>query len=273
VDLLPLLRGEERRGGLLDKLLVASLQRAVPGADHDDAAVLVGKHLRLDVPRPVEVALDEALAPAEGGDRLPGGRLEQRRDLLDGARDLEPAATAAEGGLDRNGQAVPPRELLDLRRAGDRLGRAGHQGGARAPREVSGGHLVAEVADRLRWRADPGQTAVDDRGGEIRVLREKPITRVYGVRAGPFRHVEQLVDAQVRVGGGVAAQRVRLVGEGDVRGVAVGVGVDGDAAEAGVPAGADDPDGDLAAVGDEHLAHATLPPDGTDGSVSGDLIN
>ncbi|GIJ77337.1 hypothetical protein Xph01_17690 [Micromonospora phaseoli] len=40
-----------------------------------------------------------------------------------------------------------------------------------------------------------------------------------------------------------------------MQGIAVGVRVHRDAAEAGVLAGADDPDGDLAPVGDEYLAH------------------
>ena len=49
----------------------------------------VGQALRLDVARPVEVALDEALAAAERGDRLAHGRLEELRDLVEGARHLE----------------------------------------------------------------------------------------------------------------------------------------------------------------------------------------
>ena len=83
MDLLALRVGQERRGRLLDQLLVAALQRAVAGAGDDDVAVLVGDHLGLDVARLVEVALDEALAAAERGDRLAGGRLEQLGDLLD----------------------------------------------------------------------------------------------------------------------------------------------------------------------------------------------
>ena len=81
---LALLGGEERRGRLLDQLLVAALQRAVAGAD-DDRRCRAG--------RPgtwastwrglVEVTLDEALAAAERGDRLAGRRLEQIGDLLD----------------------------------------------------------------------------------------------------------------------------------------------------------------------------------------------
>ena len=52
-------------GRLLDQLLVPALQRAVPGGDHHDVAVGVGQALGLDVPRAVQVALDEALAAAE----------------------------------------------------------------------------------------------------------------------------------------------------------------------------------------------------------------
>jgi len=62
VDLLALRVGQKRRGGLFDQLLEAALQRAVAGACDDDVAVLVGDHLRLDVARLVQVALDEALA-------------------------------------------------------------------------------------------------------------------------------------------------------------------------------------------------------------------
>ena len=72
-----LLVGEEGGRGLLDELLVAALQRAVARGDDDDVAVLVGEALGLDVAGVVEEALDEALAAAEGGDRLAHGGLEQ----------------------------------------------------------------------------------------------------------------------------------------------------------------------------------------------------
>ena len=45
-----------------------------------------------------------------------------------------------------------------------------------------------------------------------------------------------------------------------MQGVPVGVRVDGDAVQTGVAAGPDDADGDLAAVGDENLAHLGAPP-------------
>ena len=153
VDLGPLLVGEERRRRLLDELLVAALQRAVAGGDHDDVAVRVGQALRLDVPRLVEVALDEALAAAERGDRLADRGVEQLGDLLHGAGDLEAAAAAAEGGLDRDRQAVLCANATTSSAPGDRVAGAGHQRGADPLRDVPGRDLVAEGADRRGRRA------------------------------------------------------------------------------------------------------------------------
>ena len=87
----------------------------------------VGDHLRLDMARAVEELLDEALAAAEGGDRLAHGRLEELRHLVHAPGDLEAAPAAAEGGLDGDRQAVLLGEGEDLRRVADRPGRAGDQ--------------------------------------------------------------------------------------------------------------------------------------------------
>ncbi len=96
---------------------------------------------------------------------------------------------------------------------------------------------------------------VDDGLGEVGVLGEEAVAGVHRVGAGPGGDVDELVDAQVGIGSGLAAQGVRFVGEHGVQGLAVGVRVHGDAAQAGILAGADDADGDLATVGDEYLAH------------------
>src|SRR3546814_2374605 len=79
VEDLVLLGREEGRGRLFDELLVSTLQRAVARGDHDDVAGSIRQALRLDVPRAVEVLLDEALPAPERRDRLAGGRVEQLR--------------------------------------------------------------------------------------------------------------------------------------------------------------------------------------------------
>ncbi len=124
-QLLVLLGGQERRGCFLDQFLVPPLQRAVPGGHDYDVAVGVGQALRLDVPGPVQVSLHEALAAAEGGGGLANRRLELPGDLLAVPCDLQPAAAAAEGGLDGDWQAVLGGEGLHLLRSAYRAVGAG----------------------------------------------------------------------------------------------------------------------------------------------------
>ena len=102
----PLGLGQERRGGLLDELLVAALQGAVAGPHHQDVTVHVRQDLRLDVPAALDVGLDEALAAAERGRGLAHGGVEQACHLAGLARDPQPAAAAAVRGLDRDRQPV-----------------------------------------------------------------------------------------------------------------------------------------------------------------------
>ncbi len=255
VELGVLLVGEERRGRLLHELLVAALQRAVAGGDHDDGAGGVGQALRLDVARAVEVLLDEALAAAERRDGLAGGGLEELRHLLAGAGHLEAAAAAAERRLDRDGQAVYVDEAEHLVGAGHGVERAGGERRAHALGHVPGRGLVAELLDGARRGADPREPGVDDLLGEVGVLGEEAVARVHGVGAGAAGDGEELGDDEVGVGARLTVEGVGLVGERDVQGVAVLVGVDGDRADPRIPRRPDDADGDLAPVGDEDLVH------------------
>jgi hypothetical protein len=75
---------------------------------------------------------------------------------------------------------------------------------------------------------------------------------VDGVDAGRAGHLEDLVDVEVGLGGRGGAEQVGLVGQAHVRGVTVHLAVDGDAAHAELTAGANHPDRDLSAVGDQH---------------------
>ena len=130
---------------------------------------------------------------------------------------------------------------------------AGRQRGADLLGDVAGLDLVAEVLDRRGRRADPDQAGVDDGLGEVGVLGEEAVAGVHRVGAGLLGDRDDLVDVEVGVGRGRAAERVGLVGQPDEQRVAVGVGVDRHAADPGVLAGADHADRDLAAVGDQDL--------------------
>ena len=73
------------------------------------------------------------------------------------------------------------------------------------------------------------------------------------LRAGALGGVEQPLDDEIALGGRAWADQVRLVGRAHVERVAVGLGVDGDGADAELAQRAEDPDRDLAAVRDEDL--------------------
>ena len=255
VERLGLRRGQERGRGLLDELLVPALQGAVPGRDHHHIAVRVGQALRFHVPRPVQVPLDEALAPAERRGGLPDRRLVQLGDLVLAPGHLEAAAAAAERGLDRHREAMLGGERQDLVGPGDRVLRARRQRGPGRAGDVPGPDLVAERLDGLRRRADPGQARVDHRAGEVGVLGQEAVAGMHRVRAGLGRHLDDLPDVQVGLLAGHTAQRIGFVGHPHMQRVQVGLGVDGHAGQPGVTARPDDPHGDLAAVGDQYLAH------------------
>src|SRR5690606_37895201 len=106
VEALVLLICQEGSGRFFHELLVAALQGAVAGRDHDDVAVSVREALSLDVAWLVEELLDEALASAESRNGFAHSRFVQFRDFFDGVGDLEATTAAAEYGLDSNGQAV-----------------------------------------------------------------------------------------------------------------------------------------------------------------------
>ncbi len=67
------------------------------------------------------------------------------------------------------------------------------------------------------------------------------------------------VGVEVALGRRLAPQGVGLVGQADVQGVAVELGVHGHGGDAHLAAGADDPDGDLGAVGDQDLVEHAQP--------------
>jgi hypothetical protein len=127
---------------------------------------------------------------------------------------------------------------------------------------VAGLDLVSQLRDGVRGRADPGEAGIDDALREVRILGQEPVARVDGVGAAALGRLEQAVRHQVRLRGRVPAEREGLVGHADVQGVAVRIRVHRDGGDALVAGGADDPDGDLPAVGHQDLRHRTTLPGG-----------
>ena len=133
------------------------------------------------------------------------------------------------------------------------LGRARHDRGTAPQRRLAGRHLVAHLVDGRRGRADERDTHGGDGAGEVGVLGEEAVAGVDTVRAAAADRVQDRLGVEVALSCALAAERVRLVGEADVVGVAIELGVHGDGLHAEVPSGPDDPHGDLTTVGDQDL--------------------
>src|SRR5699024_282862 len=119
-------------------------------------------------------------------------------------------------------------------------------------RSLFGGDLVAHGPDGVRVGAEEDDAGGLAGRGELRVLRQESVAGVDGLRSGRLGGGDDLVDAQIRFGGGGRAQVHGGIGGLDVGGVGIGVGVDGDGSDPEPTAGADDAQGDLSAVGDEY---------------------
>ena len=109
--------------------------------------------------------------------------------------------------------------------------------------------LVAAGPQRGGGRADPGEAGGRDGLGELGALGEEAVARMDRVGAGLGRGAEILASVEVR------GDLDQLVGRARVQRAGVVRRRDRDGLEAERARGAEDPQGDLAAVGDEHLLH------------------
>src|SRR3954469_25323971 len=208
------------------------LHGAVAVAEHLDAAAMA-EYLRLDVARPLEVALAEDGAVAERSLRLASSRSEGVVQVFCGANDPHPPAAA-------------PRGRLDEQRKADLLGRSLWQ---RRDTGLEGdalrGELVATEPKRLRRRPHPDQARGTHGLRKRRALGDEPVPGVDCIRLRlPCR-------ANVLTGVEVRRDLDRLVGRARMKRAAVVRGHDGDRLDAEPRAGAEDAHGDLAPICDE----------------------
>src|SRR5690606_7444505 len=183
--------------------------------------------------------------------RLGARELEAAREVVGVLGDAHPLAATTGGGLDDHGEA---HRLGDRQRFVDVFDgprRAEHDGDLVGDHRGARGGLVAHRADLVRRGPDEGDAAGRAGLGELRVLREEAVTRVDRVGAGDLGGGDQARDAQVRFARVRRSDADVIVGEAHVQGFAVGLGVDGDRLDAEFAAGADDAQGNLAAIGDE----------------------
>ena len=109
-------------------------------------------------------------------------------------------------------------------------------------------------------RADEGDVVRGQDVGELGVLRKEAVAGMDGVGPGDLAGGDDLMDVQIAVARGRRADAHALVGQAHMHGVGVGGGVDRHRLDAELLAGAQHPQRDLAAIGDQDLLkHARAP--------------
>ena len=102
------------------------------------------------------------------------------------------------------------------------------------------------------WRrADEGDAGIMAGLREIGILGEEAVAGMDAVGARGLRGGDQALVRQIALRGRRRTDVNRLVGQPHMQRVAVGVGIDGDRAQAQAARGADDAAGNLAAIGDQ----------------------
>ncbi len=247
-DLGPQALVEERRGRLLEDLLVPPLHRAVPVAQVDDA-LTVAEQLHLDVtagrhlPLQVHPAVPERRAGF--GDRA----LDRRVELPGLFRRAQAPSAAATHRLDQDRPADLAGQPRRLGGAADRP--SGNHRQAGGDRVAARPELVADGFELRGRRADEDQASRVARPRQPRALGEESVAGVHRLGASGERRPHHGAGIQVarRRSGGPDPDRG--VGQPGRHRVPVGVGDREDGLDAERPAGAQDPHGDLPPVRDE----------------------
>ncbi len=145
-------------------------------------------------------------------------------------------------------------DRLDAVRPIDRGGIQGPGHGLHADRPSGppGMQLVTERIDRVRGRTDEDDTSILDRAGEGGPFGKEPVSGMDRLGARRVDRIHHRIDAQVALGRRRRPEPDGDVGEADMHRTRVGVRVHGDRLHAHLVTGADDPDRDLPAVGDQH---------------------
>ena len=239
---------------------MAALHRAFAFTEGNDAAVGIGEDLDFDVTRLFQIFFEIQAGVTEGVERF-GGSVAPSGSEVGIAGDEAHAFSAAAGDrFQQNGIAHGLGESLSLFGLFDRLVGAGDSGNIGAARELAAGGFGAERFHGFGGRTDKDETGFFTGAGKRWIFGEEPVAGMNRVAAGAAGHVDQLVDAEITFARWSGTDGVGFVGETDMEGSAIGFAEDDDGADAKFAAGAEDANGDFAAIGDQDFVeHAGEP--------------
>src|ERR1700674_4681452 len=215
----------------------------------DHFPVLVAKYLKLYVARMLKEFFRVNVRRAEGLLCLAASRLVRGQEFVLAAHDPHASPPTACRGLDN--QRIPDpfsffRELLSPFNDAVAPGNGGKTGGFHFPPRTV---LLTHHFDDFRTRADEGDFRCFADLGEVGVFGEESVSRVDGIYIRDFGGADYLGDVQITLAAPRRPDADCLVRKPDVKRVTVRFGIDRNRRYAQFLAGADNPQGDLPAIG------------------------
>ena len=219
----------------------------------------VGEDLDFDMARLFNELLDIEIIIAEGGKSLAAGSLDRGRKLFFLSDQPHSFAATAGTRLHHHGKANLMCKIDGLF-IGQRLGSTRHDGHAGLLHGLARRHLVPHRTHDIATRTDKRDPLLGTEICKIAVLCQEPVAGVNRIRTTPLGNLNDSVHHQVRVSRRRCSARIRFIGESHMQGISVDVGIDRDRFYAQLATGADDPYGDLSAIGNQNLLeHQALP--------------
>ena len=258
------LRRDERGGRFLDDLLVPPLHRAFALAEVQDSAVLVAKHLDLDMARALDEFLDQDAVVAEARQPLAANAVKLLAHVLLGKGEPHPLAAAAGRRLHHHRIADPAGNLDGMVGVPDLTDEAGDDADSGGLRQLLRFDLVAHRRDRLGRRADKRDACLGKRPREALALGQEAIARMHRFGAGGAAGVDDQLGLEIGFSRRRRPQPHALVSHHHVRRASVGIRIDRHRGDPHLPRRLDDAAGNFAPVRNqdllEHLVGYSLGP-------------
>src|SRR5664280_638025 len=248
---------------------MSALDRAVAFTHVDGVPETVYRHLDLDVAVVLEELLQVERVVAKAGHGLGAADLECGFQLARRAHEAHALAAAAGRRLDQD-RIANPRRLFERVGLVAQHARAGDRGQAVGGEDATRGLLRCEALKHFGRGTDECQAVGPDDLGEALVLRKETVAGVDGVTAGDDRGGDDCGRGEIASLGVGRPDADGLVGQLSGQAFAIGLAVGDDGADAESPAGAQDPQRYLAAVGNQDLAeHQAFPATATASGPAG----
>jgi hypothetical protein len=227
----------------------------------------IDRHLDLDVAVLVEPLLEVQGIVAERGLGLAAADLEHRFELTRGARHAHALAAAPGAGLDQHRIADALGLAQRMQVVAQHPVRSRDRRQPVRAQQLAGAGLAGEALKDAGRRTDERDVVGGHHLGEALVLRQEAVARMDRVATGDERSGDDGRSGQIRAAGVRRADADGLVGQLDGERLAVRLAVGDHRFDPEGAARPQDAQGDLPAVGDEHLLEHQAPDPLVEGST------